>query len=483
MGRQSATRLEGDRYQHLYSWYLILQLLDTNSVIDHIGLELSEARFLDDVTVHPKKPSINPAQYYQIKWHVDHRNGYSMNSLIRRNRGSMSLLEKMWKSWKHLKGSGPLEVWLVSNVGPANGDPLGYLTQGRDNRLKEELLTSRARSKLNIYRHKWQVHLKAGDQEFADFYRALRFQLGYPSINALSKSIDERMSSLGLTSGVNARRIVIDLVKTWIEERGNNHVTLEKLKSALTQSQLWLPASTKGIVVAVQNWSRRQFDVASDYELDWTRLFDHSRRRVPKANTWSKTLLPQLRSLEQQIRAKSSERLVRLRGDLCLSTAFAVGNIFSASAGYHFELEHRQQLWFSDVLPDKEIQIESVLEEGTPNAKDLLCIISVTGHARPEVLRYVSEKGMNFRAHLYLAPIDGPHDHSIQGNVAAASFARQVRIGLRQALGKFAPQRTHLFYFGPASLAVLIGQKLNACGEIQFYEFQNPGYVPSCRLK
>lgn len=484
MGRQSAARLEGDRYQHLYSWHLILQLLQQENKVDRIWLEHSEAHFTDDVVVFSQNPSENPTKFYQVKWHVDHRSSYSMDSIIRTKRDSISLLEKMWQSWKHLKSAGPLEIWLVTNIGAAQGDPLGFLTQGRDNRLKDDLLKSRARSKLNIYREKWQTHLNASDDDFADFYGALRFELGSPSINALNKLIDERMNFVGLASGDNARSIAIDLVKTWIEERGNNEITLDKLKDALSRNHLLLPPKANtGIVVAVQNWSRRKFDVATDFELDWTRLFDHSTRRVPKTVTWARTLLPQLRSVEQKIRTEKSERLIRLRGDMCLSTAFAVGNIFSSSAGYRFEIQHRQQIWFSDVPPDEAYQIDSVLENGNPKAKDLLCIISVTGDAKPQALHYVQRKKLRFQAQLSLAPIDGSQDHSIRGNVDASSFAWRVRTSLRQAVDRFTPQTTHLFYFGPASLAVLIGQKFNACGEIQFYEFQNPGYVPSCRLK
>lgn len=484
VGRQSAARLEGDRYQHLYSWYLILQLLQPETKVNRIWLEHADALFADDVVVYSQNPSENPTKFYQIKWHVDHRRSYSMDSIIRTKRDSISLLQKMWQSWKHLKSASPLEIWLVSNVGTTQGDPLGFLTQGRDNRLKNDLLKCRARSKLNIYRRKWQSHLNASDHEFAEFYRALRFELGSPSINSLNKLIDERMNFLGLASGDHARSISIDLVKTWIEERDNIEITLDKLNDALSHNHLLLSRKANtGIVVAVQNWSRRKFDVATDFELDWTRLFDHPTRRVPKTVTWARTLLPQLRSVEQKIRTEKSERLIRLRGDICLSTAFAVGNIFSASAGYRFEIQHRQQIWFSDVPPDEAYQIDFVLENGNPNAKDLLCVISVTGDAKPQALQYVERRNLRFQAQLSLAPIDGSHDHSIRGNVDASSFAWRVRSSLRQAVDRIVPQTTHLFYFGPASLAVLIGQKLNACGEIQFYEFQNPGYVPSCRIK
>jgi len=109
-------------------------------------------------------------------------------------------------------------------------------------------------------------------------------------------------------------------------------------------------------------------------------------------------------------------------------------------------------------------------------------VLSITGDAKPQVLEYVRSQRMEFRAHIYMSPIGGAHDYSLQGAAHASAVARLARLELRRALGAYKPTRTHLFYFGPQSLAVLIGQKLNACGPIQFYEYQYPGYTPSCLL-
>ncbi|MFW1406318.1 SAVED domain-containing protein [Vibrio parahaemolyticus] len=50
-------------------------------------------------------------------------------------------------------------------------------------------------------------------------------------------------------------------------------------------------------------------------------------------------------------------------------------------------------------------------------------------------------------------------------------------------INKYKSKKTHLFYFGPFGLAVFLGQKLTSVGAIQLYEFQDPGYNPSCLLK
>jgi len=54
MGEPSAGRLAGDDYQHLYSWFELLQLLSPESAYSHEYVEHPHAGAADDVTLHPK---------------------------------------------------------------------------------------------------------------------------------------------------------------------------------------------------------------------------------------------------------------------------------------------------------------------------------------------------------------------------------------------------------------------------------------------
>src|ERR1044072_7930501 len=78
MAEQSAARLEGDRYQHLYSWYELLRLLDDDSIYEYAYVEHPEAGAADDVTLHPPAISSHASRYVQIKWHVDQQYSYSI---------------------------------------------------------------------------------------------------------------------------------------------------------------------------------------------------------------------------------------------------------------------------------------------------------------------------------------------------------------------------------------------------------------------
>ncbi len=100
MAEQSASRLSGDDYQHLYSWFELLRLLDPESPYESAVVEHPKAGTTDDITFHPPKGSQAPARYVQVKWHVDYRDQYSFESLITITSGTKSLLQKLFDSWR-----------------------------------------------------------------------------------------------------------------------------------------------------------------------------------------------------------------------------------------------------------------------------------------------------------------------------------------------------------------------------------------------
>src|SRR6267154_1685979 len=80
MGEQSASRLKGDDYQHLYSWYELLQLLDPSPTYSYGYVEHPNAGAADDVTLH--SDDNQAAKYTQVKFHVDHKSQYSSSSVL-----------------------------------------------------------------------------------------------------------------------------------------------------------------------------------------------------------------------------------------------------------------------------------------------------------------------------------------------------------------------------------------------------------------
>lgn len=65
----------------------------------------------------------------------------------------------------------------------------------------------------------------------------------------------------------------------------------------------------------------------------------------------------------------------------------------------------------------------------------------------------------------------------------ACAFAGAVRDHLGRLLKTYELLRTRILYYDPFALAVFLGQQLTAVGEIQLFEYQDPGYVSSCTLR
>jgi len=70
--------------------------------------------------------------------------------------------------------------------------------------------------------------------------------------------------------------------------------------------------------------------------------------------------------------------------------------------------------------------------------------------------------------------IDGHQPENIEESLAVA-FANRIGQFARQLNGQGITD-IHLFARVPSALAVLIGQRLYACGRIHLYWFDNPSY-------
>jgi hypothetical protein len=239
----------------------------------------------------------------------------------------------------------------------------------------------------------------------------------------------------------------------------------------------------KGIIVAVQNWMKETFDPAPDYGLDWSAQFDRETRRVPTQGAWNRVLVPELRSLQRQIVAERTERFIRFRGKCALSTGIAIGTIFPTVGGWQFEVPQPPQgEWKSDAVPTHPYDIQIEVIEPTPQGTDLVVGLNIKGDGRQDVRRYVESTRTPPKAYIFVSP-PSQGGQAIGGSEDACAYSRAIRDLLGTLSKRYETKRTRLFFYGPFALAVFLGQQLTSVGEVQLFEYQDPGYVPSCRLR
>ncbi|MCY1036814.1 SAVED domain-containing protein [Corallococcus sp. BB11-1] len=487
MGEQSASRLEGDRYQHLYSWYVLLPLLDDDSPFSSAFVEHPEAGAADDVTLHPRPGTSVASRYVQVKWHVDYRDVYSLKGLTEPPAKGRSLLQKLFASWKTLREQGPVEVWLVSNW---QADlELGRYLQGRDCRLTEAFFVEAPSGALKEARAQWQVHLGVEWDVLRGFCRDLCIRLGFASLAELEGLVDERMSARGLRQGVEPRAIALDGIREWIEVGGEaKRVDRLKLQAFIRARNLTAPRlDTPGLGLWVHGWVRREWRQPPAVELDWTQYFNRETRTVPHATFWRERLLPDLREARRRLAGRPEGTLIDFRGKVPLSAALAVGACFPEVGGDQFRVEQPTRgdivLWRSDAKPSARV-LRGREHEGNPRAKDLLVVFQLTGDASLDVERFESEQPGRFRAVLVLEPEDGPHDGSVTSEGDAVAFAVQARELIRRACVRWRASTTHLILYAPASCCLFLGQRLNAMGPVVAYERTVAGgYAPSLTVE
>jgi hypothetical protein len=239
----------------------------------------------------------------------------------------------------------------------------------------------------------------------------------------------------------------------------------------------------RAVTLWVHNWTKEMFDVSADYTVDWSSHFDRSSRRVPTANMWNDELLPELKALKDKILGERKERTIRFRGKCALSTGLALGATFPAVGGWTFEVPQppATDAWRSDIEPTKSYDVKVDVVDG--GGTDLVIGLNIRGDGREDIHRFIEGTGTPPRLFAFMVPPHAPGSQSIGGAPDACAFARIARDHMGQLLKRHGIRRTRLFFYGPFALAVFMGQQLTSVGEVQLFEYQDPGYVPSCALR
>lgn len=472
MGNQSASRLEGDRYQHLYSWFEMLRLLPEDSPFSHAVVEHPEAGAADDVTLHPHPGSSQAAQYTQIKWHVDHSNQYDFDALMEIPRGGKtSILQKLHGSYRDLSDVGKMELCLLSN---RTAHPnFGEFIDARTENLGAEFFTSSTK-RAKAARAAWSKTLNIDQKELEAFCSTLRFRLGFDSIRELEIRVDERMAWHGLRAGDDSRHLVTDVVSKWIELGGRRkEVRRVDLLEAIDRHALRAPVSNEPRVrLHVHGWTRTAYSQAATIELDWTAHFDRPSRRVGDPHAWRDRLLPQLAEAATTLRLQPEGHFVDVRGKLPLTASLAVGFSFPEAAGFRLRTEQLSggvaQHW-STMAKTSDARFEISLEKGGPGHR-MLVGVEVSALISDDVNDFSSQDKPGFDSIICIRPNTGYGETAVRSESDAVALALSLKNMLRELRSRLRAKEIHLVLCCPASLALFIGHRLNALGNVYAYE-------------
>ena len=100
---------------------------------------------------------------------------------------------------------------------------------------------------------------------------------------------------------------------------------------------------------------------------------------------------------------------------------------------------------------------------------------SVGFDIEPAVRSYLDEKGIGQIPRVQLKMTNPEQTRTSLDQERSVAFANHVAKVVRECNAQ-GIHEIHLFLRTPAALAVLIGQRLHACGRIHLYWFDNPTY-------
>lgn len=211
---------------------------------------------------------------------------------------------------------------------------------------------------------------------------------------------------------------------------------------------------------------------------DWSQFSGGETRAIAPPEKW-KRLLAELQDTRTWIENYRNSKRIRLQGNRRLPACLVIGSVFSAVRGYAIEMEYREEIWKTDSYATAETPEYSLAHKMLPN-KDTALIVSIS------VCRNISSEVKANLKHLGL--MDTPF-LDIQGEQAITSpeqvnrVVKDIKNLIIQNLQLTKGKVIHLFYAGPAHLALFLGHRLDATAPVICYGWTGEGqYSRTCQL-
>ena len=215
-------------------------------------------------------------------------------------------------------------------------------------------------------------------------------------------------------------------------------------------------------------------------DINWESRISPS--RLPDKLELQSDLLPALEDVHRAISRHGDRSLIQFRSVLQLPAAFAVGytfNIRLARLGIWARetgiSDFRQQYWRSDAQAGDILLSQNWLHPLSPTARSVIVELANGRNIHASVETFASLNNLNSDAWLQIGhEKTDPRLQKIDEDCAIA-FANRVGQILRD-VQQSGITDIHLFLCMPSALAILVGQRLQACGRFHLYWYTNPTY-------
>lgn len=486
---QVGARTEGDVYQGLFFWRQAADLLRPSSLVERVVLEHDDADGVDDVAVFYRAPGVNAggwlasADYFQLKYHVDNRDGYSADALIDPSfiNAKASLLQRFYKAYTLLSKQErvPFRLHLASNWRWKDDDKLASLLREYDGELPPKFFDDGTKGDLGKVREKWRAHLKLDTDAFTAFARTLRFQLDHFGRRDFKAYVHATLEAAGLRApSADRAACPYESLAQQFLMNGPHSFEEAEFRALCQREGLLVDVGAKPprhFAIGVRSFMRFAERLESEVDELVCVSSNFDGRHLAQGGSWEASATQVCTFLgdeERRARLRAGESVIAL--ECHGSFALLAGWELSRNSGVNAAPLQKPNLevWrpTENAVPGPSWAKPQTVERN-PDAEDVAICLSVTHDVRADVEAYLaSGKAPPVRRLVVLNPEGGPSPQSIRG----PDHAYQLAAALPAVLTSARPNRgarAHVFFACPNALMFFIGQQREALGRLALYEF------------
>ena len=488
----------GHNYQARIFWQNALNLLDPTSCVVEVTFEANGPKSFDDVVVR-YDPAVArsgservPAEYHQVKWHVEYGGRFGYEDLTKPEfigAVSFSLLQRLHEARKTAQRGSHFSFITTYRI--SDHDPLSELISANDRTLLVGRLFQGAtdKSRMGKVRKLWREHLGlSDDNELRDIVGSLRIFEGHSSLEDVRGAINAKAKVVGLLTCETASDFRYDELARQLKVRGINVLTRDILLQICREEGLLVPA-VAGVApfrpFAIRSFLGPAADISGAPPDDTLLLTDEFRQRyLQDGREWQRDIRPAVEHFLREAVRKSPQ--IQLILDAHASIAFLAGQVLDLKSGVDVHLVQKGRVgsrtWRADdgtTGPSLIVQ-EETIGPGT----EIAVAISVAQNVNAHVRAYSGANLTNLKKIVTFEPLGGPSQRGVAGGAHAAAWAEQISNEVRRQKAADPDALVHIFAACPNSLLFFLGQSHQGLAPCIVYEYDfdrkgNKSYQPS----
>jgi len=468
-----ASRL-GHEYQDVIGWQQALHAAHPTSTATEFHIESPQGASYDDVaTIDPRT-----SRYVQAKHVVDAPDAFTFDWLIEPvGKVGESMAQKALRTYRTLRTTGPVELWLCTNRELANGDVLGRLRHPKTFTLEhvaKRVLDGHHTDPLLLDTlSRLQGHLGCDQDELVNLLEVWKLQWAYGMAEAERLARSE-MRAFGLRDDANGLQAGVAFIAELVT-LGARTLPVEELRSRIAALGLGAGRHYRTLSVA-----------AVDAEPNAAAALVH----VDLRDSFEGRVGDEARGLDNWtgIDTRLADGVARLgppgaapvlvHAAARLPMWFRLGTLMRATAGWTVACELGGVLYASDTAPLSTDVLESSVLTGAGD--ELVVTVNITHDIREVVTRRLNELALGATRRLDLS-VPSPGQNALAGPAAARRISEQIKTALLNAAEETTTTHIRLFLACPKPIPLLLGTQWHRLTPVTVYEDLGPGrgYQPA----